>query len=172
MNNTISFFGQVGLILLVGLVTKNGILIVEYARQLEAEEGVSPWESARRATQLRLRPILMTSVATIGGAIPIAIGLSGASRSSLGVAVVGGMLSATVMTLYITPVVYAALATRRPSRPAAGVIVALALALLPPAAKAETPLDLTSVLVRVEAAGPGLQQGAATLESVSAGVSS
>ena len=168
---TLSFFGQVGLILLVGLVTKNGILIVEYARQLEAEEGVSPWESARRATQLRLRPILMTSVATIGGAIPIAIGLSGASRSSLGVAVVGGMLSATVMTLYITPVVYAALATRRPSRPAAGVIVALALALLLPSAKAETPLDLTSVLVRVEAAGPGLQQGAAALESVSAGVS-
>ncbi len=118
--STLSFFAQVGLILLVGLVTKNGILIVEYARQLRAEEGIGPWQAAERATRLRVRPILMTSVATIGGAVPIALGLSGASRSALGIAVVGGMISATVLTLYVTPVVYAALASigARAPRPA------------------------------------------------------
>jgi multidrug efflux pump len=111
MGMTLSFFGQVGLILLVGLVTKNGILIVEYARQLQHDEGLGPWAAAERAAKLRFRPILMTSVATIGGAIPIAVGLSGESRASLGVAVVGGMVSATLLTLYVTPVVYAALAS-------------------------------------------------------------
>ena len=117
---TLSFFGQVGLILLVGLVTKNGILIVEYARQLQSDEDIDPWQAARRAAQLRFRPILMTSVATIGGALPIAAGLSGSSRASLGVAVVGGMVTATLMTLYVTPVVYAALASVGRRRPTAG----------------------------------------------------
>lgn len=110
MGLTLSFFAQVGLILLVGLVTKNGILIVEYARQLGETEGLGPWEAAEAAARLRFRPILMTSVATIGGAMPIALGLSGVSRVALGVAVVGGMITATVLTLYVTPVVYAALA--------------------------------------------------------------
>jgi len=114
---TLSFFAQVGLILLVGLVTKNGILIVEYARQLAETEGLDPWSAAEAATRLRFRPILMTSVATVGGAIPIALGMSGSSRSALGVAVVGGMLTATVLTLYVTPVVYAAFAGRRRPRP-------------------------------------------------------
>ncbi len=109
---TLSFFGQVGLILLVGLVTKNGILIVEYARQQVRDHGMDPWHAAEAAARLRFRPILMTSVATIGGALPIAVGLSGASRASLGVAVVGGMLTATVLTLYVTPVTWAALASR------------------------------------------------------------
>jgi outer membrane protein TolC len=88
--STLSFFAQVGLILLVGLVTKNGILIVEYAQQVQKSEGLSPWEAAEKGTLLRFRPILMTSVATIGGAIPISLGLSGASRTGLGIAVVGG----------------------------------------------------------------------------------
>ena len=108
---TLSFFGQVGLILLVGLVTKNGILIVEYARQQVTDHGMDPWHAAEAAARLRFRPILMTSVATIGGALPIAVGLSGSSRASLGVAVVGGMLVATILTLYVTPVTWAALAS-------------------------------------------------------------
>ena len=88
---------------------------MEYARQLAETEGLDPWSAAEAATRLRFRPILMTSVATVGGAIPIALGMSGASRSVLGVAVVGGMLTATVLTLYVTPVVYAAFAgLRRP----------------------------------------------------------
>ncbi len=125
--STLSFFAQVGLILLVGLVTKNGILIVEYAQQVEKAEGVSPWEAAERATMLRFRPILMTSVATIGGAIPIALGLSGSSRTGLGIAVVGGMLSATALTLYVTPVVYAVLASLRLRRTTVEAVAKLAL---------------------------------------------
>jgi multidrug efflux pump len=111
--STLSFFAQVGLILLVGLVTKNGILIVEYARQLEHGEGLGPWDAAAKAAKLRLRPIVMTSVATIGGAAPIALGFSGAARSALGIAVVGGVGLATVLTLYVTPVVYAATARKK-----------------------------------------------------------
>ncbi len=108
---SMSFFSQIALILLVGLVTKNGILIVDYARQAEAERSLGPWESAAEAVRLRFRPILMTSVATIGGALPIALGLSGAGRAALGIAVVFGMLTATVLTLFVTPVAYAALAS-------------------------------------------------------------
>ena len=107
---SLSFFSQVGLILLVGLVTKNGILIVEYARQLREEKpDLGAWEAAEQATLLRFRPILMTSVATIGGALPIALGFSSASRAPLGVVVVGGMAVATVLSLYVTPVFYAAI---------------------------------------------------------------
>jgi multidrug efflux pump len=161
---TLSFFGQVGLILLVGLVTKNGILIVEYARQLEAEHGQDPWTAAREAARLRFRPILMTSVATIGGAIPIALGLSGTSRASLGVAVVGGMVSATVMTLYITPVVYAALSRRRPRAPAVLVgLLGLSLPLLAPAAAEAAPLTLGEVLSAADAGNVDLQAGALAL---------
>lgn len=108
---SMSFFSQVALILLVGLVTKNGILIVEYARQQEHDRGLDPWAAASEAARLRFRPILMTSIATIGGSIPIALGLSGAGRASLGIAVTFGMFTATVLTLYVTPVVYATLAT-------------------------------------------------------------
>ncbi len=112
---SMSFFSQVALILLVGLVTKNGILIVEYARHAEAERGLSPWDAAAEAARLRFRPILMTSVATIGGAVPIALGVSGQGRAALGIAVVFGMATATFFTLYVTPVVYATLAGRRHS---------------------------------------------------------
>lgn len=115
---TLSFFSQVGLILLVGLVTKNGILIVEYAHQLMRDEGMPLWKAAEEATKLRFRPILMTSIATIGGAVPIAIGFSGASRAPLGVAVVAGMAVATVLTLYVVPVAWGALA-RTPKAAAA-----------------------------------------------------
>ncbi|MFN7142944.1 MAG: efflux RND transporter permease subunit [Myxococcota bacterium] len=116
---TLSFFSQVGLILLVGLVTKNGILIVEYAHQLMRDEQLPLWKAAEEATKLRFRPILMTSIATIGGALPIAIGFSGASRAPLGVAVVAGMAVATVLTLYVVPVAWGVLARKHPAPVAA-----------------------------------------------------
>jgi multidrug efflux pump len=106
---TMSFFSQVGLILLIGLVAKNGILIVEYAHQLRAQQGLDRWEAAYEAAKLRFRPILMTSVATTGGALPIALGFSSESRAPLGVTVVAGMVVATGLSLYVTPVLYAAL---------------------------------------------------------------
>jgi multidrug efflux pump len=109
---SLSFFAQVGLILLVGLVTKNGILIVEYAHQLMRDEGMALWQAAEEATKLRFRPILMTSIATVGGALPIALGFSGTSRAPLGVAVVAGMSLATVLTLYVVPVAWGLLARR------------------------------------------------------------
>ncbi len=165
MGMTMSFFAQVGLILLVGLVTKNGILIVEYARQLQ-EEGMEVWAAAEQATKLRFRPILMTSVATIGGAIPIAMGLSGESRSALGVAVVGGMLSATVLTLYVTPVVYAAL--ERLGRPRGGPVAAgLALLLVSGGAAAQA-LTLEGALTRALEANPDVLAAEAELRAAEA----
>ncbi|MEQ1568962.1 MAG: efflux RND transporter permease subunit, partial [Myxococcota bacterium] len=104
---TLSFFAQIGLILLVGLVTKNGILIVEYAVQLQHEQQLSRRDSALASARIRFRPVLMTSVATVVGALPIALGFSSASRAPLGVAVVAGMTLATVLTLYVTPVIHA-----------------------------------------------------------------
>lgn len=147
MGLTLSFFGQVGLILLIGLVTKNGILIVEYAEHIRHEQGLSVWAAAEEATKLRFRPILMTSVATIGGAIPIALGLSGQSRASLGVAVVGGMLAATVLTLYVTPVVYATLAgLRRSKAPPAAAALLLAAVVGAGVARAAEPMTLVDAL--------------------------
>ena len=103
----INLFSQIGLILLVGLVTKNAILLVEFANQ-QAVLGKNPREAMRAAGLTRLRPILMTSFATIAGILPIAIGFgAGAeSRRPMGVAVVGGMLTSTLLTLLIVPVVY------------------------------------------------------------------
>ena len=107
---TLSFFAQIGMILLIGLVTKNGILIVEYARQLQHEDPtLGPWEAAEQSTRLRVRPIVMTAVATVFGALPIAIGFSAPSRTPLGVVVVGGMVVATGLTLVVVPVTWAAL---------------------------------------------------------------
>ncbi|MDX1952969.1 MAG: efflux RND transporter permease subunit [Verrucomicrobiota bacterium] len=106
----INLFSQIGLILLVGLVTKNSILLVEFANQ-EMARGVPAHEAMLQAGIVRLRPILMTAFSTIAGIIPIAIGFgAGAeSRRPMGMAVVGGMISSTVLTLLIIPVVYTAL---------------------------------------------------------------
>lgn len=103
----INLFSQIGLVLLIGLVTKNSILLVEFANQRMAA-GLSAIEAMREAGRTRLRPILMTSFATIAGILPIAIGFgAGAeSRRPMGVAVVGGMLSSTFLTLLVIPVVY------------------------------------------------------------------
>jgi len=104
-----NLFSQIGLILLVGLVTKNSILLVEFANQ-QRHAGVNPYEAMVQAGIVRLRPILMTAFSTIAGIIPIAIGFgAGAeSRRPMGVAVVGGMLTSTFLTLIIIPIVYVA----------------------------------------------------------------
>ncbi|MEJ2617596.1 MAG: efflux RND transporter permease subunit, partial [Ignavibacteriaceae bacterium] len=108
---SLNIYSQIGLIMLIGLVTKNAILIVEFANQQRAQ-GNSFIDSVVKAATIRLRPILMTSFATIFGILPIAIGLgAGAeSRRPLGLAVVGGMLFSTFLTLIIVPVVYTLLA--------------------------------------------------------------
>jgi multidrug efflux pump len=106
----VNMFSQIGLLLLVGLVTKNSILLVDFANQRKAE-GVALDQAMLEAGVVRLRPILMTAFSTIAGILPIAIGFgAGAeSRRPLGIAVVGGMLSSTLLTLYIIPVVYVVL---------------------------------------------------------------
>ncbi|HEY7750765.1 MAG TPA: efflux RND transporter permease subunit, partial [Ignavibacteriaceae bacterium] len=108
---TLNIYSQIGLIMLIGLVTKNSILIVEFANQLQ-ERGMNLIDAVIEASTIRLRPILMTSFATIFGILPIAIGLGagGESRRPLGLVVVGGMLFSTFLTLVIVPVVYTLLA--------------------------------------------------------------
>jgi hydrophobe/amphiphile efflux-1 (HAE1) family protein len=105
-DNTWNIFSQIGIIVLVGIVTKNGILIVEFANQLQ-EEGLSKIEAAKKSAELRFRPILMTSLATVLGALPIAFATSGStSRIPMGVVIIGGLLFSLVLTLYIIPTLY------------------------------------------------------------------
>jgi multidrug efflux pump subunit AcrB len=103
----VNLFSQIGLVLLVGLVTKNAILLVEFANQ-RRDAGDESHHAMLEAGRVRLRPILMTAFSTISGIIPIAIGFgAGAeSRRPMGVAVVGGMLTSTFLTLFVIPVVY------------------------------------------------------------------
>jgi hydrophobe/amphiphile efflux-1 (HAE1) family protein len=104
---TINIFSQIGMIMLIGLVTKNGILIVEFANKKQ-EEGLTKKEAALEAATQRLRPILMTSLATALGALPIALSLGAAatSRVPLGVVVVGGLLFSLILTLFVIPAIY------------------------------------------------------------------
>jgi len=106
-NITMNIFSQIGIIMLIGLVTKNGILIVEFANQRK-QGGMSKLEAIKDAAASRFRPILMTSLATILGIMPLALGLGeGAqSRVSMGIAVVGGMVFSTFLTLFVVPAIY------------------------------------------------------------------
>jgi multidrug efflux pump len=106
-NQTLNIFSEIGIIMLIGLVTKNGILIVEFANQRKAA-GIDKMEAVQRAAISRFRPILMTSSAMVLGILPIAlqIGASAESRQSLGIAVVGGLLFSTFLTLYMIPAIY------------------------------------------------------------------
>ncbi|HET7224419.1 MAG TPA: efflux RND transporter permease subunit [Candidatus Eisenbacteria bacterium] len=111
LHMSINIYSQIGLIMLIGLVTKNAILIVEYANQRRAR-GEPVAEAVVSAAKIRVRPILMTTLATVFGVMPIALGLgAGAeSRKPLGMAVVGGMVFSTALTLLVVPVVYTMLA--------------------------------------------------------------
>jgi len=106
-NQTLNIFSQIGIIMLIGLVTKNGILIVEFANQRK-EQGKKLLEAVTDAAESRFRPILMTSLSTILGILPIALALGAGSESrvSMGIAVIGGMAFATVLTLYVIPAIY------------------------------------------------------------------
>jgi multidrug efflux pump len=107
--STLNVFSQIGLIMLIGLVTKNGILVVEFANQRKEHGGLSVLEAAEEGAASRFRPVLMTATATILGVLPIALslGAAGGSRQSLGIAVVGGMTVGTLLTLYLIPALYA-----------------------------------------------------------------
>jgi multidrug efflux pump len=114
MGHTINIFSQIGMIMLVGLVTKNGILIVEFANQ-KRDSGMDRRQAVLEAAQARLRPILMTSLATILGALPIALALGAAavSRIPLGVVIVGGLLFSLLLTLFVIPAMYTFLSGKR-----------------------------------------------------------
>jgi multidrug efflux pump len=105
--STLNVYSQIGMILLIGLVSKNSILLVEYINQLK-ERGMAALDAAQEAGRIRFRPILMTSVATIMGALPIALGLGAGSlsRRPLGYAIVGGLVFSTMLTLFVVPAVY------------------------------------------------------------------
>ncbi len=106
-HQSINIFSEIGIIMLIGLITKNGILIVEFANKRK-EEGLSVKEAVLAAATSRFRPILMTTLAMIFGTLPIALslGTSSGSRTSLGIVVVGGLLFAGILTLYVIPSVY------------------------------------------------------------------
>jgi multidrug efflux pump subunit AcrB len=111
---TLNIFSEIGMIMLIGIVTKNGILIVEFANQ-KRKAGLAKAEAAFEAAAARLRPILMTSLATIFGAMPIALALgAGAhSRMSMGIVVVGGLFFALILTLFVIPAMYVLMATNK-----------------------------------------------------------
>jgi Cation/multidrug efflux pump len=121
---TVNIFSQVGMILLIGIMAKNGILIVEFANQLR-EEGKPLVVAAREGAVTRLRPVLMTTIATILGAVPLAIasGAGSESRQAIGAVIVGGLSLAFVLTLLITPVIYVLIEgmRRKPAEEAAPV---------------------------------------------------
>jgi len=106
-DHTLNIFSEIGIIVLVGIVTKNGILIVEFANQ-KMEEGMDAFEAAVFAATQRMRPILMTSIATVLGVLPIAVafGAAATSRIPMGVAIIGGLLFSLILTLFVIPAIY------------------------------------------------------------------
>lgn len=111
---TLNIFSQIGIIVLIGIVTKNGILIVEFANQ-KREEGMNLLDAATQAAGQRFRPILMTSSATILGVLPLALALgdNSTSRIPMGIAIIGGLIFSLVLTLYIIPALYTYIASKK-----------------------------------------------------------
>jgi HAE1 family hydrophobic/amphiphilic exporter-1 len=103
----LDLFSMIGMILLLGVVAKNSILLVDYAKQL-IEKGMPENEALIESGKTRLRPILMTTLALISGILPIAIGITplGTQRQSMGVAIIGGLISSTLLTLVVVPAIY------------------------------------------------------------------
>jgi len=114
---TLNIFSQIGMIMLIGLVTKNGILMVEFANQ-KKEKGMNRVRAIIDASAARFRPILMTSLSTILGTLPIALALGAGSESriSMGLAVIGGLLFASLLTLYVIPSIYAFVSNKQKSK--------------------------------------------------------
>ncbi len=112
-----NIFSQIGIIMLIGLVAKNGILIVEFANQRQ-EAGMDKFEAIRGAATQRLRPILMTSFSTILGLLPLAFASAeGANgRIAMGVAVIGGLIVSTFLTLLLVPAIYLFVSTNRKTK--------------------------------------------------------
>lgn len=112
-SQTMNIFSQIGIIMLIGLVSKNGILIVEFANQRK-HDGLSKMEAIREASVSRFRPILMTSLSTILGTLPMALatGAGAESRVSMGIAVVGGLVCSTLLTLFVIPAIYSYLSSK------------------------------------------------------------
>lgn len=155
LDQTLNIFSQIGAIVLIGIVTKNGILIVEFANQLR-DRGASWHDAAIQAASMRFRPILMTSAATILGALPIALSLGAASESrvGLGVVVVGGMIFSTVLTLIVVPSLYVLLSRIKRSAVVAGALLVLAL----PVAEARDIRDMPDTLTYQQAVAAALEQ--------------
>jgi len=116
--STINVYSQIGLITLVGLITKHGILIVEFANQRQ-EAGSGRMDAVIEAATLRLRPILMTTGAMVFGAVPLALatGAGAESRSQIGWVIVGGMTLGTLLTLFVVPTVYSLIARQHEHGP-------------------------------------------------------
>jgi multidrug efflux pump len=107
LGEAINIYTQVGMVMLIGLMAKNGILIVEFANQLR-EEGKAVRDAVIEAAAVRLRPILMTVLSTVLGAVPLVLssGAGAASRTSIGIVIIGGFFMASILTLFLTPLLY------------------------------------------------------------------
>ena len=117
---SINIYTQVGLVTLIGLISKHGILMVEFANHLQENEGLDRREAIERAAAMRLRPILMTTAAMVVGMVPllIASGAGAASRFSIGLVIAAGMTIGTMFTLFVTPAVYTYVAREHRSQAA------------------------------------------------------
>ena len=104
----LTIIAVIGIVLLIGIVKKNGIMIVDFALDAQREQGLSPRDAIFRASLLRFRPILMTTAAALFGALPLMLGSGTGSelRHPLGVTIVGGLIVSQILTLFTTPVIY------------------------------------------------------------------